>query len=300
MRKIKAFLYIIFKSLTSVKYYQDLLKTNMSFSMKYFFILTFLASLFVVGVTLIPEIGKMEAKLNEMLDEVKKIYPDDLIITSKEGKLSINKPEPYIVPIPEFPETLSDGEATYTSEVTYPKNLVVFDSNGTIDDLKNYDTWVLVNSANILVQQENKIEAYPLNDVPDGEFNKSHVDEIAVLFQRLIKFMPYFVIFAALIGIMFYYMIMRLVYLLFVGFLLWLAAKVRGIELKYSHFLKIAIHTFTLPLLIELTVNALGVPIYVPFWFFLLNLIFGIIIVASLPKETEVGAESKIEPPTAQ
>ena len=61
MSKIKAFGYIYYKSITSIKYYRDVLKAEFSFSFKYFATIAVIASLIITAVASVeiyPEVTK--------------------------------------------------------------------------------------------------------------------------------------------------------------------------------------------------------------------------------------------------
>lgn len=277
-KKIKTFFHVFVKSISSVKYYEEIVAANTAFSMKYFFVLAILASVIATAGIVIPNIPKINKEIKNGLEQAKNFYPATLEITVKEGKLSINQPEPYFIPTP---KTFTEGAKDV------PTNLVVFDSKGTIDDVTKYNTLALVNQTNLLVRTNGKIEANPLGDLPNGTLTKVEVDKFFVTLDGLAKYVPHVVIPVVFIGMIFYYGIFRLFYLAIVGTVLWIIGRVRGMELTYDKYFKIAVHTFTLPLILDLIIVVTGVSLAVPFWFFGINVAFGIIVLLSLHKNAK-------------
>jgi hypothetical protein len=82
----------------------------------------------------------------------------------------------------------------------------------------------------------------------------------------------------------FYYGIFRIFYLLIVGLVLWVIGKVRNMELGYDKYFKIAVHTFTLPLVLDVIIKITNINFVLPFWFFLINVIFGVMVILNLQK----------------
>ncbi|EKE00342.1 MAG: hypothetical protein ACD_22C00044G0002 [uncultured bacterium] len=277
INSIKAFFYIFTKSLTSIKYYRDLVSAKTALSVKYFLTLMFLATLVITtyfGVVQTPAIYK---GVNELITQGKAMYPQDLIISVKGGAIKVNKPEPYIVATPE--QWLNEMEKDTTP---LPQNLVVFDSNGTINDFDKYKTLVIVNSANILMQEQGKINAYPTKDMPDNELTKEKFVEFMDLMVGYAKTLPYVLLVLEFVGILIFLMVFRFMYVLIVGLVLWVFGKIRKFEYGYEVYLRVAIHTFTLPLVLWIITLVVGVSIPIPFWGFLINLVFGGLAVSGL------------------
>ena len=237
----------------------------------------------------IPLMPKIEQGVDDAIKYALDLYEDDLEITVKKGIMSVNKKEPYIIPL---------TESNPRSDI--PKNLIVFDSKGTLEDMEEvYDTVVLINGVNILLRTERKTEVYSVSNIPDGTYTKNNFENAVNHVRSLAKYAPYFVGGALFIGTLFYYLIFRLIYLLFIAFILWGVGSIRGLALSYEKYYKVAIHSVTLPLTIEFLRRVLSLQFHFPSWFFLLNIIFGLIVVMNLNNdetsgvgETEVASET--------
>ena len=271
-QKIKAALHVYTKSLTSVKYYKELIKTDLKFSLKYYVVLAVLFTLVNALFSTIQILPKLQKGIRDTMEYALNMYEDDLIITIKGGALSVNKEEPYIIPL---------ASVEGSSEVA--KNLIVFDSKAGLDDLEEtYDALILVNGTNVLMRSSSKTEVFPIKDIPDATITKEDFSSAIAKIQSLTKFVPYFVGIAFVLAMLFYYLVYRLIYLFFVGVLLWVIGAIRGLNLSFSKFYKVALHTMSLPLTVGLVNSVVSANIYFPSWFFLLNIIFGGLVVVSL------------------
>lgn len=275
MNKLKAFAHIYKNSISRFEYYKKVLETSLNFSVKYFLVLTLVASLLVTIRTSVDAIPRVRVMVYNILNEISAVYPRDLEITSSNGTWSINKQEPYGILMPD----LNDD-----NDFVLPEYLVIFDHDGTLNDLKDKDTLMIVNAKNIIVENINdRIEIYPLEGLPDGKFNREMLDKGLGNVRLYLGTLPVLLSILIFLGVLYYFIFFRFLYLLFVALLL-LAAGVllKGLKLKYKDYLKLAIHTFTLPLTLEVIFSIAGISYDVTPWFIGLNVIFGVAIIYNL------------------
>lgn len=285
MAKLKAAAYIFWKSLSSPKYYSDILKTKFSFSMKYFAVLALIASTITFPGLIKPILTDLRVGMDAIEKNLISAYPEDLVLTIKGGELSINQPEPYIFEMPEdmkIEKDMTIGEEGGEKETL--TNLLVIDTQGTLDDLEKHDTLILVNKTNILVRNSNKIEVYTLTDFPDGEFDAETMRNLVEETKPFFNALPYIVIAFALLGTIIYYFGFRLAYLVVVALVLMAIGTLRGMRLPFSKFYQLGIHALTLPLLIEVLAGVFEFAINYPFWFLALNVLIGILGITHIDK----------------
>lgn len=278
MNKLKAAFYTFYKSLISPRYYKDLLEVDFGFSIKYFLVLAFVTFMITTPSIFSPLKNDFNNALNTFIESSTEYFPKDLIIEIKEGQISINKPEPYILPIPE----------DYQRE-DIPNNLIVIDTDGTINDLDNYNTFSLINKTNILMKESNKVKVFPLRDIPDTKITHEKFVNTLDTIKPYLKALPYVLIgFALIIGGLIYFG-SRIIYLLLVAFVFWIFAKLVKIagdsELNFKKSYQIAIHSMTLPLIIETIADVAQIPINAPFWFLAVNLTFGMTAIYYIAKD---------------
>ncbi len=280
MKKLKAAIYVFINSLTSPKYYQHIVETRFSFSLKYFAVLALIASLVTFSSTVKPITSDLKEAIGALETTALSAYPEDLVVTLKSGEISINQPEPYIFVMPKDlavePESAEPADTTTEN----PSNFLVFDSAGTLNDLERYDTLILVNKTNILVQGNNKVEVYPLKDYPDGELTAETLRSLATKVRPFLNAIPYIVLGFALLGTVLYYFGFRLAYLVIVSLVLMAVGSLRGLKLSFSKYYQVGLHAITLPLIVEVLSDAFQYPINYPYWFLVLNVLIGIIGIA--------------------
>jgi hypothetical protein len=281
MKKLKAAAYVLGKSLTSPQYYKDLLAVDFKFSLKYFVILAVIASLATLPRTVEPLINDFTNQANSFFQEILDYYPENLVVTISDEKLSINEPEPYFIPLPEALEDTNEVD----SETV--ENLLVIDSKGTIDDLKTHSTLILVNEKNILVKESNKIEVFPLEGIPNTEITKPMVGELIDRVKPIVEVLPYIFIVLAFVASLFYYFGIRAIYLVFVATIFLVIGSIKKLNIPFKKYYQIGIHAMTMPLLIEILADLFQFPINIPFWFLAVNLLMGFMGLFFIAKEKQ-------------
>jgi hypothetical protein len=276
MKKIKAFLYIFYNSLTSFGYYKDILSTSFSFSIKYLAVLAFIATIITTVSMSAVEIPKINQWVAEQKTTFIGMYPEELEIKVESNTWDINKEQPYIIKTP---------ESIKTEGSKFPENFIILDKKGTIEDFKNKDTLILVNENNILLKNETSYETHPLKDLPNGTLNKQRFTELINQFDSILKYIP--VGFVALTGILLflYYFVFRLMYLVAVAAVLLIVNMFVKPDVEFKDLYRIALHAMTVPLVLDLVIRVanINVTTTIP-WFFILNSIIGALVLVKAAK----------------
>jgi hypothetical protein len=132
----------------------------------------------VQGIQYAPNLTQ---SFNSVIDQALAGYPEDLEIIVKNGEWTINKPEPFIVPLSTEVSTTGD---------TMVNNLLVMDHNATIEDLDTYNTLFIVNSANIISKDGDTVQSLPLKNVSDLVINKETFTNILSQTRVIATFYP--------------------------------------------------------------------------------------------------------------
>lgn len=249
MQKLKTFFRTLTQSVTSLTYYKDVVKAPLSFSFKYFFVFVFFLTLIttaIMGYVISREIPPI---IDRGVQYAENFYPDDLVFTIKEGKLSVNREEPFVVPAPvellmEKPAAIPDSERI---------NLFVYDSSAKLVDFDDYNTLVLATDQVIMARDDNQgIRSFPLKEADDMVIDKQMVDEIV---SKITPYTRYIV--PILISFMFFVLLIfmpisKLVPLIFMSFIVLVVGRLlMGLKLSYSKYYQIGLHSITLPSLVE-------------------------------------------------
>jgi hypothetical protein len=287
IKKLKAFGYVYYKSLTSFSYYRDILKTRFKFSVKYFLFLAVVITLITTiktAITMVPDISK---KMGGFVTSIKNFYPNDLVFTIKNGEWSVNRPEPFVVALPQTEEV---KQATTT-----PKNIIVFYNTGTIEDLKTLDTMVLVNKVNVLYRDGEGIGGYPIKNLPDSRFDKSEANKIVASFDSIVRVLPVLFVIGMIFVLLLCNIVGRAFYFAWIGFLVWLITRLTGQKFDYKNSVKIAVHSATLSITVAVLLEIFSVTLPIALWFSLTNLLFAVLVLVNMKKSERVVEQKPAE-----
>ena len=95
-----SFLQNIGKSIYSPEFYKELLGLPFSFSLKYFYSLAVVLAVALAVIFSFKIIPAAQPFLQSIGPQVLNYYPDELVITIKNGDVSTNVAEPYLLPLP--------------------------------------------------------------------------------------------------------------------------------------------------------------------------------------------------------
>lgn len=285
MQKIQTFLYVFKNSAISPKYYKDILQTNMRFSVKYYGVLSMTLILIVSTALTLKTYKPINEGVEKIISQTNSLIPQDLVLTIKDGQAAINQPEPYVIP---FPKELKHNATEFNSRPsTEYENLIVFDSNGTLESFDSYKTVVLVNKFNIIALSSNgKIEIYPLKETPDTVINKAMIDNAINYAQKWLVIVHPIIFVAWIMIISLTLFLYRPIYLLLVALIGLILGKIFRAEYTFEKWYQIALHTMTLPLILW------AISIFISFgstfipWFILLHVTYICIVSYQLGKES--------------
>lgn len=270
MKKLKAFFYVYKNSMTSPKYYKEVLKTDLNFSLKYYFMLVLFASILITTIETVSVAPKIKSQISGFAENARQVYPDDLLIKIEEGKWSVNREEPFVIPMPQIPNE------------NVPENAIVFYRQGTISDVDLFDTVVLVNDVNIVVRGANGIQARSLDNVPDIEVNKETFDNFIEFLFSFTRFLPYIIFIATLLGLLIYFIFFRLFYSLFLGAAIYALSLLNKKSMNYMNAYRIGLHTMTLPITFQVVLALVRSSLRLPLWFFILNIFFALVVLSRM------------------
>ena len=285
MIKIKAFFYVFYESLTSIAYYKEMLKTKTSFTVKYFLTLSLLFSIVMSIMISLVQIPLAQKAVVDISSSARDMFLQDLVITIKDNKWTINKPEPFIVPFPINDTTTDIKDAN-------PKNLFVLYQDGTIEDLDKLDTLILVNAKNVLVRESKGFRAYPLENLPNGTITRTDFDGFMNQMLNFAKNLPYLLVAFIFIGTLFYFAVFQGSNVLFFALGVWLISTILKKKIDYTASARITAHATTLPMVIMVITKLVGYQIPVPFWFEITTFVFAIIVLVKLGNGGEIDSEA--------
>jgi len=257
------------------KYYSEVLQKPFSYSFKYLLVFALLFALVFTIVATIKVVPVVKA-LQDKAPELANYFPQDLVITIKDGVASTNAPEPYFIKIPT--QRLKDGN-------TDIENFIVIDTKTQVDldKFRAYKTFVMLSKDSIIYMDDNgKISAQPLSSVKDFKLDRGVITDLIDKAKPFIVVMyPVTFVGAYIIG--YATVIWKMAYLLFGTLLIWIIAKVKKLKIGYKGSYKVGMQLVTAPIIVVSILSAFSVDLKIPFLFSIL-----LIIMAALNLKKEV------------
>jgi hypothetical protein len=290
MNKLRTFFRTLFKSLTSPQYYTDVLRAKFSFSLTYFFVL----QLFLAGLTTLRILVPVTVfDVPKLANEAVKLYPADLVITAKEGHISINKPLPYAIPLQSEEEMKRKAavDPYNQGEKAPPANLVVFDSDKNIHGIKDVldrDAFAVVTETSFYSLRStsgSEVRSYPIPENLNGTLSVDVVDQLKAKFlnhpvianKLYVPIIGLFLLILVWPAMIVFRLLTAAVYAVVTFFILQFLPgiwKPLG-KLSYQKVLQVSLHSLTLPIVAAYIINWLGYTDVVVGWkYFVLYLIW--------------------------
>lgn len=289
MKQFKIFLSSFQRSVTDFSYYRELLKYDFWFSIKYILVLT-CAALFIQSVFVAVQIAfllpKLPSGVEHLERRLKESYPQELVISIKDGSLSINQESPYTIDIPEI------------REIGVYKHFITIDTGASISDFESADSLILVTDQAIVYpddptgQQLTSYQVMSLKDIPDDAVidKKTYlgwITRLDPLFDMIPKAAPFVllagVILVPLFGTLFS-VSWNLLYLLILTVVVWLVSKVFNLSLTYGKLYQLGIHGLTMPMILVMILSSVN--IFMPLVFTSAFLLWMVLVLSNLSKSS--------------
>lgn len=245
--------------------------------------LSFLASIILTTVLSIDLIPKTMHEFELFATNLKESFPKDLIVNFKDGSWDVNKEEPVIIPMPVV--ELEEFK-------TFSKNLVVFDKNGTIDQIKELDSLILFNKENAIFRNENEeIISQPLANVPDFTLDEKVVNEgFDKIFNKILKYLPFIVPAGTLLFVfLFNYLGGVFLVAFIVGLILLVVSIFLKEKISFTSACKISLHSITIPIILQLFSSAFpNMNLLTPSRFFLLSFLTAVFFLYKMGEDLDL------------
>lgn len=191
------------------------------------------------SIVVMPQVRS--ALSDQNLETIVQYFPADLTLTIKNGVVSTNVQEPYIIPVPS--NEVKPGT---------PKNLVVINTKITdipTDVLKSNDTLSFIAKNAFVVNKNNTLQVVPTTQIPNMELNRASARAFMVehipFVRNLSLLIPFFIFFGLFVGYMF-----NLIPLLIVALVVWLVLKFMKKSAGYKHAYKVTLYAQTVSLVL--------------------------------------------------
>lgn len=244
---MKRFFQTIKFSLTSRAFYQRILNGSEPMGFKYFFWLNALYSV-IIALVLIPMVLLLVSP--DAHAKFLSIIPADLTITLDRGKISINQPEPYIIPT-QKPEDIQKCGTDQKCLNKVPANAVVIDTKTpfSVEQFDKYNTLVLVKDSMIVGKKSGgQIEIIPNPKDVHLELNRNWAASLLVKYSWIAWFIPV----AALVGSITILYVFNLFGYLLWALLVWGILWVYGVKTSFGKSYSVVLYTSIIFMLFDI------------------------------------------------
>jgi hypothetical protein len=299
MGKLSTFFYVFKNTFTSTAYYSDILKSPFSFSLKFFYLYFFLYSL-IGSIVAIPKyilpLQKLVAFIPARLEE---IYPAELEINVKQGKLSTNVQEPYFIPLVKLEKIFIDNNTSVSNNGEL-ENFLTIDTKANVEDIYKYQTIVLLTQDYLVYadpDRHGELRVESLRQLDNVVVNRLMIHDFMLKMSPVINLIEKTALpaitFLVFIFLLFFVPINKLFYLLFFSLIVLVIAKIMSFSISYVKSYQIGLHfTVILTTLFGL-VSLVGFGVQIPFLYTLMMIILAAVVIK---KQKEITANAP--PPT--
>lgn len=281
MIRVNTFWHVLKKTCTSSSYYREILNSPIKFSFKFFFFFFFLyAIIFTAFITirsLIP-ISKLIVRLPEFAQA---LYPQELEITIQNGVASTNVQEPYFISTEKMGRILLQwNQQVLGARAEERHNILVIDTDGSLDDFQLYDTYILLTKTSLSVVKggNETFQTIPLARIKNLVINRQ---AITTMFHR---FTPYlnralpFLIGMVLLFSFIFFPLNKLFALILYALIIRIVSRIFSLALTYKQSYQVGLHFIVISTILTALIDLL-LPASIPF--FEVFIIIGLTIVVA-------------------
>jgi hypothetical protein len=192
------------------------------------------------------------------------LYPEALVLEYRDGHVTSNVDEPYLIPIPDRFKETSEPTGDPSSALD---NLLVIDTTHTIvpEDLARHKTAVILGGDALWFRDSDGISVESFATWKREPFTVDRAAAVGLVDAVAKALIPVSVIGFVLLPFIFFFALSfgYLAYLLFGALIIFIVAKVRKTDITYMQAYKIGLFLITVPIafgLIRSVVPALNVP----------------------------------------
>jgi hypothetical protein len=295
MRYLNTLAHVLVQSLTSLAYYRTVIRAPFRFSLKIFLTVWFVITTLNAAIFIPKLYSATQLITARLVSDLPSLYPEGMVLTLKDGRLSTNVREPFFYPLERlasFVQSLQDSvKGLDTDDLTY---LFVIDTQAKLDDFDLYRTFALVTQdAVIYYNSEGNLEVIKLSRFGDTTIDSGQVAALIDQVRPYTAYLPLLVAALALVGLYLGTLWFDLVYLLALTLLTWAAAALLRSRLAYSRSYQINLHTYVWYKLIFTVFGWLGIS---PGFPYLRTLLLGLIHLVILIKLHENKVSGQPDP----
>lgn len=175
-------------------------------------------------------------------------FPGDLVVTVKNGEVSMNKKSPFAIPMPI--SWFDENERKHKTE-----NLVTIDTEEqfSMEKFRSYKTFALLTKNELVVSNSTsgEVRILPVSSFGNHEITHDWLMEKEVWIYRMMPFIAVCAVVFMLIGYFIGGFLGTMFALLFYALFVWLTLKIKGIKTTYRKAYQVALHAITIVIVLH-------------------------------------------------
>lgn len=228
------------QSVYSPEFYRSLSHRPFSFSLKYFFALVTAFALALALLSVITTFPLVYRLARDFGPGLTRLFPNDMRIEIRNGEVSANVPQPFLIPIP--PELETEG---------HPENMLVIDtehpfSTGRFDELNTLS--LLTKTEFAWRDDDNRVRIQKI-EIREGVLDKPTLESWTQALRTALRWSApvlaagavilMFLLISAVLSFQLFYLLLGAVFVMLLG-------RMRGMRLSYKKSYQIGIHAISL------------------------------------------------------
>jgi hypothetical protein len=243
------------KSIYSPDYYKKVTEEKFTASLSYFVSLVLVVSLAISAIISFRLLPFAKTALNNFGPELVKRFPENLVVTIKNGQASTNSEEPVLIPF---------NLGTSTPEL--PENLLVIDTKNPFNDARFREARTLIYLTKDTIFVANKdggIEQSQSLSTPDLVIDRAFILRWLGELGPLLSWIP-FIIVLSIFLVSLWFSSLILLELILAALIIMFASRLRSTPLDYKKAYQVGLHAVTPQLLLSI-LTAVSPALFFPF-----------------------------------
>ena len=283
---LRTFFLRVWTSIAHPSRYREFQKESFWASVRYLYwllTLTVFVTMFTVLVGFFLSFPEVRQSVAVVEQDLPNLYPAELVVTLKNGKIETNVHEPYFIDLParwqDFLRTQEGMNIQGREAGELPPHFVTIDTNARVEDYSLDKSFVLVTrTAIVLPDKDTSYRVFSLGEAEqDFTMKRELYDQFVTAATPFVRAVPSLLAVLVVVGFLLFPFIGSafavlgyLCYLLVLVLLVWVVAALMGRKAGYASLYKLSFNALTAPILIIFITNRVGLSF--PFFFSLLYL----------------------------
>lgn len=272
----------ILYSFYNTSFYKKILNINFSYTFKV--LLLYSSIITIVGSILFNflYLPKIRNYTENFPDRISRVYPDDLTVTIKDGRASINKKSPVVIPI----QDLLGNFTPVNSKHDEQKNLIIIDIEGDIKNFEKYNSFALLTEENLAVMDDQAgFKVISLKEANDVVIDQKFVKEFSNKFEPFVKSLPKLILVFGIVGFLLFNIIFLLFVSLITGLALLLIGELIHFGLPYTKHYQFAVHFGLVSQTLIYLIMIMPINLRIPYFPIIISLLLALIIYPKIKPE---------------